>query len=97
MTRWENAQIKNKAPRQVPLYGGVPRSGGVVREFKNEFPFCPQVRPYSHTSVIASETKQSSQLCTHANACDFIIHWIATVTAFPRDDKGDRYIYKKIL
>ena len=26
--------VKNKAARQVPLYGGVPRSGGVVRVVK---------------------------------------------------------------
>ena len=37
--------------------------------------------------VIASETKQSSKLCTHANACDFIAHWIATVAMLPREDK----------
>ncbi len=39
-----------------------------------------------HTIVIASETKQSSQLCPHANACGNYLHCIATVTAFPRDE-----------
>ena len=34
--------------------------------------------------------RQSSQLCTHAIACDFIIHWIATVATLPRDDKKYR-------
>ena len=31
---------KNKAPHPVPLYGGVPRSGGVVRECKKVLPRC---------------------------------------------------------
>ena len=43
-----------------------------------------------HTIVIASETKQSSQLCTHANACDFIMTGSPPVTAFPREDKKHR-------
>ena len=102
---------KNEALCQVPLYGGVPRSGGVVRERKKvphpchcepsqmawQSLFCCCVAralmrghitftgsPRSHCSlamtrnehafppVIASAAKQSSQLCTHANACDFI-------------------------
>ena len=46
--------------------------------------------------VMRGIAKQSSQLCTHANACDFIIHWIATVTAFPRDDKIRKCVNKKI-
>ena len=103
--------VKNKAARQVPLYGGVPRSGGVVRERKKvphpchcepsqmawQSLFCCCVAralmrghitftgsPRSHCSlamtrnehafppVIASAAKQSSKLCPHANACDFI-------------------------
>ena len=46
---------KIKALYQVPLYGGVPRSGGVVREYKNAFPFC-----HCEPSQMAW---QSSNLC----------------------------------
>ena len=42
-----------------------------------------------NTLVIASAAKQSSKLCTRANA-RLYYDWIATVTAFPRDDKKYR-------
>ena len=109
MLKYENKKIKHHT--KFPSVGGVPRSGGVVRECKNVLPtysplpswgagpprslvilgLDPRIQVVWHfiIPVIASETKQSSKLCTHANACDFIIHWIATVTAFPRDDKRD--------
>ena len=38
---------KIKAPHQVPLYGGVPRSGGVVREIKKAPPPPPPCHPPS--------------------------------------------------
>ena len=46
-------------------------------------------RPTPHTLsfVMRGAAKQSSKLCTHANACDIIIHWITTVAMLPRDDK----------
>ena len=49
---------KIKALYQVPLYGGVPRSGGVVREYKKAFPLCPQVRPHPHTLSCHCEPSQ---------------------------------------
>lgn len=37
----ENNHWKNKTPHPVPLYGVVPRSGGVVRVVKKLLPHCP--------------------------------------------------------
>ena len=37
----ENNHWKNVTPHPVPLYGGVPRSGGVVRVVKKLLPHCP--------------------------------------------------------
>ena len=59
----------------------------LVRECKKVLPRCPTHLCHCEPSQMAW---QSSKLCTHAIACDFIIHWIATVTAFPREDKKHR-------
>ena len=82
-----NKKIKHHT--EFPSVGGVPRSGGVVRGFKKVLPplCCPKKN--THSLVIASETKQSSQLCTHANACDFIMTGSPRSRVPPHDDKKE--------
>ncbi len=82
-----NKKIKHHT--QFPSMEGCRAAAGWSEGSRKYYHPYAAPKKNTHSLVIASETKQSSQLCTHANACDFIMTGSPRSRVLPRDDKKE--------